>query len=352
MTAAPVHDDAEQAAGGQPPRDFAARLVAWQRAHGRHDLPWQTDREPYRVWLSEIMLQQTQVSVVGPYFERFLQRFPTLAELAAADIDDVLALWSGLGYYRRARNLHLCARQVVERHGGVFPRRRDAIEELAGIGRSTAAAIAAFCFGERAAILDGNVRRVLGRAFGLAPDARPRELWALAESLLPGSVADIGAYTQGLMDLGATVCRPRNPECARCPFAADCAAPGATPPRTPRAARRLEHWVLLLPRSEGGLLWLERRDAHGIWPGLWCPPRCADRDAALAQAASLGRVVAARDLPPRRHVLTHLDLELQPVLVDLAESALAADGAAGWFSPEQALDLGLPAPLRTLLREL
>ncbi len=190
------------------PVDFGLRLVAWQRLHGRHDLPWQRDRDPYRVWLSEIMLQQTQVSVVRGYFERFVQRFPDVRALAAADLDEVLALWSGLGYYRRARHLHQCARQVVDRHGGSFPRSTDALEALAGIGRSTAAAIAALSFGSRAAILDGNVKRVLRRAWaprlrGLQATAELRALWTLAEELLPQD--GLEAYTQGLMDLGATV---------------------------------------------------------------------------------------------------------------------------------------------------
>ena len=341
--------------------DFGGRLVAWQRAHGRHDLPWQRDRAPYRVWLSEIMLQQTQVATVLAYFERFVHRFPDVRALAAAELDEVLALWSGLGYYRRARHLHQCARQLVERHGGAFPRDARQLAALSGIGRSTAAAIAAFSFGERAAILDGNVKRVLRRAFapalqGHAVDssAELRALWALAEALLPAD--GIEAYTQGLMDLGATVCRARKPDCAACPFAADCpgraavGAAGASLPRAPRRARTQAHWVLLWAQdSATPRLWLERRPGTGIWPGLWCLPTHDSADAALRQAHTLGRVDAHATLPPRRHLLTHVELELQPLRVALTPRARAADAASGWFTPDEALALGLPAPVRRLL---
>src|SRR6202047_2289814 len=205
---------------------FAARLIAWQRQHGRHDLPWQNTRDPYRIWLSEIMLQQTQVSTVIPYYARFLTRFPDVAALAAAPLDDVMALWAGLGYYSRARNLHRCAQAVAGEHGGAFPGSVDALAALPGIGRSTAAAIAAFAFGARATILDGNVKRLLARVFGI--DGFPGEkrventMWTLAESLLPdgGHTGEVTAYTQGLMDLGATLCVRGKPDCARCPFAA------------------------------------------------------------------------------------------------------------------------------------
>ena len=338
--------------------DFGGRLVAWQRAHGRHDLPWQRDRDPYRVWLSEIMLQQTQVATVLGYFERFVQRFPDVRTLAAADLDEVLALWSGLGYYRRARHLHQCARQLVERHRGEFPRDAQALEALAGIGRSTAAAIAAFSFCERAAILDGNVKRVLRRAFAPAlhehaagSGAELRALWSLAESLLPAR--DIGAYTQGLMDLGATVCRARRPACAECPFAADCPSRGAAavPAATARRARTQARWVLLWAQDDAsGRVWLERRGPGGIWPGLWSLPAHADADAALRQAHELGHVDAHAALPAQRHLLTHVELELAPLRATLTPRPRAADAAAGWFLPHEALALGLPAPVRRLLR--
>jgi A/G-specific adenine glycosylase len=206
--------------------DIAQRVLRWRRQFGRQGLPWQDTKDPYRVWLSEIMLQQTQVATVLDYYARFLQRFPDLPALAAAPLDDVLALWSGLGYYSRARNLHRCAQVVQREHGGVFPNSSAALAQLPGIGRSTAAAIAAFCFGERVAILDGNVKRVLGRALGFAGDlsvaAQERALWQLAQDQVPAR--GVAPYTQGLMDLGATLCSVRNPECDRCPLAKLCVA--------------------------------------------------------------------------------------------------------------------------------
>ncbi len=358
--------DARVARGpGIDPASFAPRLVAWQREHGRHDLPWQRSRDPYRVWVSEIMLQQTRVDTVLRYYDAFLQRFPDVRALAQATLDDVLAQWSGLGYYRRARHLHACARQVCERHGGRFPRRREQLEQLAGIGRSTAAAIAAFCFAQREAILDANVQRVLGRAFGL-PGTRDagslRAMWQLAESLLPAS-EQMAGYTQGLMDLGATVCRAATPDCPACPFAVDCPRTAqearhdaqARQPGTPRAARRTREWVLLWACSadaQAPRVWLQRRDAHGIWPGLWCLPGHDDAAQALAQAAELGEVLEQRALPPVRHLLTHMDLLLHPLRVVVRAACRAGDGDAqgAWFAPDEALRLGLPAPVRRLLQ--
>jgi A/G-specific adenine glycosylase len=345
---------------GIDPRGFAPRLVAWQLEHGRHELPWQRSRDPYAVWVSEIMLQQTRVDTVLRYYEPFLRRFPDVRALAAAELDEVLAQWSGLGYYRRARNLHTCARQICERHGGAFPRSREELQALAGIGRSTAAAIAAFCFGRREAILDANVQRVLARAFALP---RPRDaaslraMWELAESLLPETGLD--AYTQGLMDLGATLCKPTQPDCAPCPFAADCPrhldqAPAGPSVPAAKSARRTLRWVLLWARSEqvdGARVWLQRRDAQGIWPGLWCLPGHDDEQQAMRQARRLGEVLEHRSREPLRHVLTHMDLLLRPLEVRLRAHAGVADSdAAGrWFSLEQALALGLPAPVRRLL---
>lgn len=253
-------------------QDFSARLIAWQRRHGRHDLPWQV-ADPYRIWLSEIMLQQTQVETVIPYYRRFLERFPDVASLAAARQDEVLALWSGLGYYARARNLHAAARQVIAGHAGVFPGDYASLVDLPGVGRSTAAAIAVFARGERRAILDGNVKRVLCRVFGVEgwPGERAVEnrLWALAEALLPKT--DIGRYTQGLMDLGATLCRRGRPDCQACPYQDDCLArrqgriaelPAARPRRgLPEKATRM-----LVLRHAGALLF-EKRPASGIWGG-------------------------------------------------------------------------------------
>ena len=340
---------------------FAAALIAWQRTHGRHTLPWQNTRDPYRVWLSEIMLQQTQVATVLGYYERFLQRFPDVAALAAAPLDEVFALWSGLGYYSRARNLHACAQAVVDRHGGRFPGSSAELAELPGIGRSTAAAIAAFCFGERVAILDGNVKRVLTRVLAfdgdLAEAKRERELWAAATALLPER--DIERYTQGLMDLGATLCTQRSPSCLPCPVHAHCAAARAgAQARYPVKTRKLkrgtrEHvWLWLEWREQ---VWLVQRPATGVWAGLWSLPEF-DSPAAFdnAKAAWPG---AGESLTSFTHVLTHLDWTLHPVRWRLPDrlgiarrDALTRAWPTGrWFGLDEALAAGLPSPLRKLL---
>lgn len=359
LPAVPDSAQAHPAAETIPPLPhFASRLVLWQRRHGRHDLPWQV-RDPYRVWLSEIMLQQTQVASVIDYYARFTARFPTVQALAAASEDEVLAAWSGLGYYQRARNLQRCAQIVVQEHGGAFPRTAQSLAALPGIGPSTAAAIAAFCFGERAAILDGNVQRVLCRSHGIdAPmpsAAAMRQLRAFALSLLPAA-EDISAYTQGLMDLGATVCRPRQPACPACPFAADCRAHLAgDPQRLPlrRAARKIRPQrsavMLWLRRSPEGLCWLEKRPPLGIWPGLWSLPQFDTPEQALRYAARLGRVIAQRKLPPFRHAFTHFELTIQPLLVDLQVQPGVAEPQGLWIDLEQAARMGLPAPVRRLL---
>lgn len=342
----------------QGPPHFARRLVQWQRQYGRHDLPWQV-RDPYRVWLSEIMLQQTQVAVVADYFSRFIARFPTVQALAAAPQDAVLAAWSGLGYYQRARNLHRCAQIVVEAHGGAFPQTAERLAALPGIGPSTAAAIAAFCFDERAAILDGNVQRVLCRSHGIddpVPSAATtRRLWALARSLLPDA-KDMTAYTQGLMDLGATVCKPRQPLCRQCPFAADCRAnlsgdPQRLPVRKPsRNIRPQRSTVLLWLRcAPGDQIWLEKRPPQGIWPGLWSLPQFDTPELAVMFAAQLGRVVSQRELPTIRHAFTHFELTARPLLIDLDPTPQAAEPQGQWLSLAQAALLGLPAPVRSLL---
>jgi A/G-specific adenine glycosylase len=333
---------------------LAARVIDWQRQHGRHGLPWQASRDPYRVWLSEIMLQQTQVTTVLAYYERFLRRFPDVAALAAAPADDVLALWSGLGYYSRARNLHRCAQVVVQSHGGAFPRTSAQLATLPGIGRSTAAAIAAFCFGERAAILDGNVKRVLTRALGYAEDlattAGERGLWAEAEALLPAA-RDIAAYTQGLMDLGAGVCSLRRPQCHACPIAATCVARrDGDPRRYPVKARRLrrgERSNALLWLTAPGQVWLERRPAAGVWAGLWSLPEFADLDE--LRDALRGWPGQGHALPAFSHALTHFDWRLQPWRHELPHAApsLLPDGR--WWPIDDALQLGLPAPVRRLL---
>jgi A/G-specific adenine glycosylase len=337
---------------------FAGRVVRWQRTHGRRGLPWQDTRDPYRVWLSEIMLQQTQVSRVLEYYPRFLSRFPDVRTLAAASLDEVYACWSGLGYYSRARNLHRCAQQVMALHGGAFPGTAELLETLPGIGRSTAAAIASFCYGERAAILDGNVKRVLTRVLGFDADltlaANERALWELASSLLPRRDLQqvMPAYTQGLMDLGATICLPRNPSCLLCPANAVCAArEQGAPERFPVRTRQLRRgsqslWLLRAGRDDGAV-WLEKRPATGIWGGLYCLPVFESADevgSALEGAVHEGW----REEPPFLHVLTHKDLYLHPVAVQVRGGALAARQGS-WVAPAQLGEFGLPAPVQRLL---
>ncbi len=338
----------------RPPEGFASRVVRWQASHGRSTLPWQNTRDPYRVWLSEIMLQQTQVATVLGYYARFLERFPDVRALAAAPQDEVLGLWSGLGYYSRARNLHRCAQDVVALHGGEFPRSAQLLETLPGIGRSTAAAIASFCFGERVAILDGNVKRVLTRVLGfgddLASSANERKLWSQAQALVPERGEDMPAYTQGMMDLGATVCLARNPSCLLCPVHALCVAqregaPERYPVKTRKLKRTAQSLWLLQARRADGAVWLEKRPQTGVWAGLYCLPAFDSIDA--LQAALPARV-GVEEGAPFVHVLTHKDLHLHPVSVQLGDRAPAA-GEGSWFSADAWPALGLPAPVRKLL---
>ena len=342
---------------------FAPALIHWQRERGRHGLPWQGTRDPYRVWLSEIMLQQTQVSTVTGYYDRFLQRFPDVSALAAGPQDEVMALWSGLGYYSRARNLHRCAQVVVAAHGGVFPRTAQALEALPGIGASTAAAIAAFCFGERVSIVDGNVRRVLGRLLAFEGDLSlsgpQRGLWALAQDLLPPSPSpeDMVSYTQGLMDLGAGLCTRTRPDCGGCPVSALCLAhvlgqQDLYPVKSRRLTRRHESWWLLVLRSASGTdVWLERRPARGIWAGLYSVPVFADEASALTAAGC--DAASVRVLPAVSHALTHRELRLHPLLVDGMTGTVPPVAAVGqWVSLERLSAYGLPAPVRSLLERL
>jgi len=341
---------------------FAAVIVGWQRQHGRHGLPWQHTTDPYRVWLSEIMLQQTQVSTVLGYYARFLERFPDVQALAAASQDEVMSLWSGLGYYSRARNLHACAKAVVSLHGGSFPRSSAGLQTLPGIGRSTAAAIAAFCFGERVAILDGNVKRVLTRylAFDadLAVASNERMLWERATALLPQDDG-IEAYTQGLMDLGATVCLARAPLCLLCPAQAACAGRlSGRPERFPVKSRKLKRrqrsntWLWL---QWGARLWLSQRPDQGVWAGLWSFPEF-DSVSALEDAGTAWPG-GGRPLPAFTHVLTHLDWTLLPVRWALPPDTPAAQvdlitaglPAGRWVDLDTALSMGLPSALRKLL---
>jgi A/G-specific adenine glycosylase len=341
---------------------FALRVRRWQRAHGRHGLPWQGTRDAYRIWLSEVMLQQTQVATVLPYYERFLARFPSAAALADADEEEVLRLWSGLGYYARARNLLRAARVVVGRHGGVFPTRFEELAQLPGVGRSTAAAIAAFASGERCAILDGNVRRVLARHAGIPGDPASsttlQALWSEAEARLPR--AGIEEYTQGMMDLGAQLCTTRKPACLLCPVARDCVArleDRVAELPSPRARKRgVRRSVGMLVVVRAGEVLLQKRPATGIWGGLWSLPEMPDGADARAVArerwALDGETVA---LPAFEHAFTHFTLEVRPYRLRVprgAAHALAREDGALWMPLQDIAGAALPAPIKKLLLAL
>lgn len=359
------------------PLSFADALIAWQRRCGRHDLPWQQDADPYRVWVSEIMLQQTQVVTVIPYFERFMQRFPNVQSLAEAPLDEVLGLWSGLGYYARGRNLHKAAQQLMREFAGQFPADQQQLMTLPGIGRSTAAAIAAFCFGQRTAICDGNVRRVLARYAGIAgyygEAAVGERFWTLAESLLPQASVDI--YTQAIMDLGATVCTRSQPRCGVCPVQGACVAlregrVAELPTPKPRKALP-EKLSRILLAHDGPWVLLERRPAEGLWGGLWSLPEIpADLDAAAFAAClpglrlmpvqgGYGDVVPsspqsqeAEALVGLRHTFSHYHVFLEPWRVAVRRVPGCAEaGPWVWVAAHELTEAPLPAPVRRILQE-
>ncbi|WMW81482.1 A/G-specific adenine glycosylase [Undibacterium cyanobacteriorum] len=350
---------------------FSADLIAWQKVYGRHSLPWQQTRDPYRVWLSEIMLQQTQVAAVIPYYQRFLERCPDVFALAEASHEEVMALWSGLGYYTRARNLHKCAKQVVEHYAGRFPSDPQLLQQLPGIGRSTAAAIAAFSYGVRAAILDGNVKRVFARVFGVEgyPGSKPIEdqLWLRAEALLP--VSGIEAYTQGLMDLGASLCSRSKPNCRSCPFSQRCVAfhqdrTDELPHRKPATKAKQKYACMFLLR-DGNQVLLEQRPALGIWGGLWSLPEVSgmqenpeparaqfpqQQQRALEFAKQFGEVDKIAILAEMQHVFTHFRLEFRVLQVSMqCVSPTIQEARYQWFDLDTIDQVGLPAPIKTLL---
>ena len=352
----------------KPAASLAETLVAWQKVHGRNHLPWQNTRDPYRVWLSEIMLQQTQVSTVLAYYAKFLENFPTVADLAAAPQDKVMGLWSGLGYYSRARNLHQCAKDVVSRFGGEFPSTAEALITLPGIGRSTAAAVASFCFSERVAIMDGNVKRVLTRVWGFADDLsvakNEKVLWQMAQEALPTQKLQTAMprYSQAIMDLGATVCLPRKPHCAECPVQTQCKAYalGETekfPVKTRKLKRSSEVLWLMLAQNTQGEVWLEKRPSTGIWASLYSLPVFDSEEAMRAaltpslQKASGTGALKWEVLPAFKHVLTHKDLHCHVVKLKAAKAAkegpVLSEGA--WWSEKEWIALGLPQPVRHLL---
>jgi len=338
---------------------LARALLAWYDRHGRKALPWKQSGDPYHVWLSEVMLQQTQVATVIPYFERFLKRFPNIESLARAQLDAVLHQWTGLGYYARARNLHKAAQTIVREHGGRFPRDFEIVETLPGIGRSTAAAIAALAFGHACAILDGNVKRVLARHAGISgwPGERKVELalWQLAASRLPQ--AGVETYTQGMMDLGALVCTRGKPACARCPVSDDCVARidgrvGELPAPRPRKALPEKEVQMLLLVDDGRLL-LEKRPPQGIWGGLWSLPElAAEVDAGRHCRDHFGfRTISLRTLPRLSHTFTHFKLHIHPVQLDVRPEGSTRPGPV-WLPFSAALATGLPAPVRKLVLQL
>lgn len=341
--------------------DFATQIVTWQRQHGRHDLPWQNTQDPYRIWLSEIMLQQTQVATVIPYYERFLQRFPTVDALALAEQEEVMPYWAGLGYYARARNLHRCAQDIKQLWGGQFPPTAEQITTLPGIGRSTAAAIAAFAYGERAPIMDGNVKRVFTRHFGVAGDPAKREieqrLWALADAQVEAAPKlDMAAYTQGLMDLGATLCTRGKPACSRCPLSETCVAQregrqGELP--TPKIRKVIpERQTGMLVLHHQGAIYLQQRPSPGIWGGLWSLPEFDNALDPGTASRALGLEPAERyELAAFAHTFSHYRLHIKPWYLPIKIISLRENTTPDrWVRHEELADVALPAPVKKLLQ--
>jgi A/G-specific adenine glycosylase len=339
--------------------NFAERVLAWYDEHGRKDLPWQHDRSGYRVWISEVMLQQTQVQTVIPYFERFVQSFPDATSLANAATDDVLQHWSGLGYYARARNLHRAATIIRDDHGGEFPQAFEDVLALPGIGRSTAGAILALAFGQRHPILDGNVKRVLARHAAI--DGWPgvasvgKQLWELADELTPQARVD--AYTQAMMDIGATVCTRSRPACTECPVSEDChglatGEPERFPGRKPRRERPLRTTTMVLAVADGAV-YLERRPASGIWGGLWSLPEVGDVDAWCSERLNMASV-DAEAWDSLRHSFSHYDLDITPIVVrvDAVSSRVADDADSTWHRLGAAPPGGIAAPVSKLINTL
>lgn len=341
---------------------FAERLLDWYDKHGRHDLPWHRDRSPYRVWVSEIMLQQTQVTTVIPYFQAFMERFPTVRDLAEAPVDDVLSHWSGLGYYARARNLQKAAIRIMEDHQGRFPESQEQLEDLPGIGRSTAAAIIAQAWDRRAAILDGNVKRVLARYHAVSgwpgQASTLKALWSHAEQHTPPT--RVRDYTQAIMDLGAMICTRSRPACERCPLQEGCSARERNeislyPGRKPRKEKpEKATWMLILEDDKGRIL-LEQRPPSGIWGGLWSLPELDPAYGAeeLEEACEqrFGFTCSQPDLISGfRHTFSHYHLHIQPARLQVASSHTVSEpGRHRWLHRDEALALGLPAPVRSLL---
>lgn len=337
------------------------RVIQWQKQHGRHGLPWQNTRDPYAIWVSEIMLQQTQVSAVIGYYQRFMQRFPDIATLAASGQEEVMQLWSGLGYYSRARNLHAAAKKIMQEHNGRFPEAIDAVLELPGIGRSTAAAVTVFAFGQRRAILDGNVKRVLARFFGIEGwpglPAIEKQMWHMAENLLPHR--DMEAYIQGLMDLGATLCVRSKPRCMQCPVQDDCIAlkegrvDSLPTPKLRKPLPQRETVMLLL--LSGNEVLLEKRPPTGIWGGLWSFPeiKLDDNPQEIVRKRFGLQTALLPALPLLTHTFTHFTLNITPQLLQITKRSLqAAEPGLVWLDIEDAAGAALPAPIKKLVLQL
>ncbi len=347
----------------QPVKNFAPRVLAWFDEHGRKSLPWQENKTPYRVWISEIMLQQTQVTTVIPYYHKFMTSFPSVEALAQAEQDEVLAHWSGLGYYARARNMHKAAKMLVDEFDSEFPQSVEGVCELPGIGRSTAAAILSISRGVQAAILDGNVKRVLSRFHAVPtwPGEKKTEnaMWELAESYMPNERC--GDYTQAMMDLGATLCTRSKPQCLLCPLESDCEGrqtpdPTQFPIRKPKKAAKPEKSIqLLVLMNQQEQLLLEKRPQTGIWGGLWSLPELASDESIVLHIEQRfsTQVSAVIPLSSFRHTFSHYHLDISPSQIQMAAANWIMEGDKyQWFSQQEALALGLPAPVRSILEKI
>jgi A/G-specific adenine glycosylase len=342
--------------------DFSLAVLNWFDQYGRKHLPWQQDITPYKVWISEVMLQQTQVATVIPYFERFMQEFPSVHDLAEAEQDKVLHLWTGLGYYARARNLHACAKEVSTNFAGIFPTSVEGLIELPGIGRSTAGAIASLSMGINAPILDGNVKRVLCRYFAIegwpGKTSVQKELWEIAEKLTPNERCH--HYTQAMMDMGATLCTRSKPQCGICPLAPNCQAnaqgnPKDYPNSKPKKEKPEKYVQLIMLQDPEGNILLEQRPPQGIWGGLWSFPELAMNEDALnyTQTHFADSNPTQEAWQPFRHTFSHYHLHIQPVLICLNKKPDAiGESNQHWYNPQKPSELGLAAPVKKLLTKL
>ena len=332
-------------------------ILAWHKEYGRHDLPWQNTQDAYRIWVSEIMLQQTQVATVIPYYQRFISSFPTVQDLAAADNDDVMHHWTGLGYYARARNLHKAAKQVVEQHSGLFPKQFDDVLALPGIGRSTAGAILAFSEKQHYAILDGNVKRVLARFYEVegwyGKKAVENKLWELAQKNTPRQEVDV--YTQAIMDFGATLCTRSRPNCAECPLQSSCGAyanqrTAELPHGKPKVAKPTKQTYMLIIQNDQGDVLLQQNPPAGIWGGLWCPPQVEELVESISHSNL--RLGVKKTLPMLKHTFSHFHLEITPVLCSYSKMQSVADDSSLWYKLDASQAIGLAAPVKKLLSML